>query len=155
MESLNTDLSPNKSYTKPADVEDPEADKELPRPDLYDYYVQENLYSEIFNPVEKDVELGPNFPKCVLLHGDDDPDVPLSVSEAFVQEVGPENATLVVAPGKAHCFDNGFFIDDEGVEMQAVRKAWELLDGIVQDTEGQGIQDFVKGWTPRKTSGIR
>lgn len=140
--SLDEELKPNKSYQQP--VDEPEADDRLPRPDLYDYYVQENLYPEIFKNVEKDVEPGPNFPKCVLIHGDDDPDAPLSLSEAFVQEVGQDIASFVVAPGKSHCFDDGFFIDDEGVEMDAVRKAWALLDDVVKATEGQGVRDFVK-----------
>ena len=140
--SLNKDLTPSKSYQTPKD--NPELDSGLLRPDLYDYYVQENLYPDIFQTVEKDVELGPKFPKCVLLHGNNDPDVPLSVSEAFIQEVGEETASLIVVPVEGHCFDDGFFIDDESVEMRAVKEAWQLLDIVVRDTEGQGIRDFVK-----------
>ena len=142
--SLNEDLSPNKSHQVYTD--EPEPDDDLPRPDLYDYYVQENLYPEIFRNVEKKIELGPQIPKCVLLHGDDDPDAPLSLSEAFVEEVGEENASLIVVPGKGHCFDNGLFIDDEGVEMRAVRKAWELLDAVVEDDQAQeqGMPDYIE-----------
>jgi pimeloyl-ACP methyl ester carboxylesterase len=101
------------------------------RPDLYDFYVQENLYPEIFKNVEVKIEVGPDFPKCVLLHGNNDPDGPMALSEQFVTEVGQNTARLVVVDGAGHCFDDGYFLEDDVVEMRAVADAWRILDDVV------------------------
>jgi len=131
--SLNEDLTRNTSFENPKAQEPQEGDN-FPRPDVYDYYVQENKYPQLFNEIEKKIELSPKFPKCVLLHGNADPDGPLELSEAFVKEVGEENAKLIVVENVGHCFDNGLYLEDGGVEMKAVKDAWKALDEVIEGT---------------------
>ncbi|PVH69186.1 alpha/beta-hydrolase [Cadophora sp. DSE1049] len=132
---LNADLSPNTLYVKPKAGEvDEEPSNEFPRPDLYDYYLQENTYPELFKELEGKLDFGSGgkdwkkFPKCVLLHGTKDVDGPLELSQAFVDEVGDKNARLVSVEGAGHMLDDGKWLDDEGVEMKGIKEAWALVD---------------------------
>ncbi|KAH9209401.1 Alpha/Beta hydrolase protein [Leptodontidium sp. 2 PMI_412] len=132
---LNADLSPNTLYVKPTAGEvDEEPSDEFPRPDLYDYYLQENTYPELFKELEGKLDFGSEgrdwkkFPKCVLLHGTKDVDGPLELSQAFVDEVGDKNARLVSVEGAGHMLDDGKWLDDEGVEMNGIKEAWALVD---------------------------
>jgi hypothetical protein len=135
---LNDDLSPNTAYVKAAgDQADDEPKDEFPRADMYDYYVQENIYPELFKDIEGKLEFGKEgrdwnkFPKCVLLHGNKDVDGPLELSQAFVKEMGEKNAKLVEVEGAGHMFDDGLWLDDDSVEMNGVREAWALVEKAV------------------------
>ena len=139
---LDEDLSSNSSnfpYSEPQQAgevnqEQEPSTAELPRPDMYDYYLQENTYPALFKQLEGELHFGSegrdwkNFPKCVLLHGTNDVDGPLELSQAFVDEVGDGNARLVRVEGAGHMFDEGKWLDDGGVEMEGVREAWALVD---------------------------
>lgn len=134
LKCLNADLTPNTDYVKPKPGDVIDESDGLLRPDLYDYYLQENTYPKLFGKLEGKLEFGKEgrewdkFPKCVLLHGTKDVDGPLELSQAFVDEVGDENARLVTVEGAEHMFDGGKWLDDESVEMKGVRETWALVD---------------------------
>jgi hypothetical protein len=119
-----------------------------PRGWLYDYFVQENRYPVLFPDVWRDFSAvqgaakgvaRDGFPKVVMIHGDEDIDVPLELASDFEKflkgELGDGSARLVVVKGVAHSFDDGLFLEDETPEMHAIKEAWRLLDNIVEKGE--------------------
>lgn len=77
---------------------------------------------------EKDVKA----PKVIMVHGEEDEDVPIALARDVVGELGGERARVLgVRMGRAdHDFDEGLFWGDEG--LREVGEAWGMLDCVVE-----------------------
>ncbi|KJZ68865.1 hypothetical protein HIM_11746 [Hirsutella minnesotensis 3608] len=138
VEKLRPDGSRNPDYsTPPYDGPSPNHS----RSELYDYYTYKNAWLDMLGEVDPGyawaTEPSPvarervdRWPPTVILHGDADDDVPLSVSEQMRDCLGRDKVSLFTAHGQPHLFELTSVIDDDVPEMGVVRDAVKRLDEL-------------------------
>ncbi|KAI1123411.1 alpha/beta-hydrolase [Nemania abortiva] len=136
--SLTESGAKNAGFKRPKPACSPSGgDGGISRGCLYDYYVYENA----FLPMLESVDLGyewakydpqsqklADWPPTVFIHGNSDPDVDVDVPITAAGCLGSEKAKLIMAEGQEHLFEAACFLEDEGVGMDAVRRAIKELD---------------------------
>ncbi|KAL7806398.1 alpha/beta-hydrolase [Trichoderma aethiopicum] len=119
---------------------DAASDDESYRGMLYDYYTFNNSFVDLVGDVDPGYQWArqpgakervAEWPRTVIFHGDNDPDVELNVSEDMRDCLGEDKVTLFVAKGQPHLFELEKFIEDEVPGMDAVRQAVAKLDETV------------------------
>lgn len=145
LEKLRADGSRNPDYRTPSAPAQDGPTPKYRRGDLYDYYTYKNGWLDLVGEVDPGYEWAKGgspaarervarWPPTVILHGNDDDDVPLGVSEQMRDCLGEARVSLFVADGQPHLYELTKFIDDEGPEMGAVKDAVKRLDEIVGST---------------------
>lgn len=70
----------------------------LDRPELYDYFVQERFYPGFFEEIEKEGIRGKGeLPPVVIVHGDADDLVPMSLSTEFMEKYGLYSIYFIIS----------------------------------------------------------
>lgn len=135
---LTPDGAKNPSFTPPDYPE--AASGESYRGMLYDYYTFNNAFLDIVGSVDPGYQWAKlpdakdrlaQWPKTVIFHGDQDPDVELSVSEDMRDCLGADKVTLIIADGQPHLYELEKFIEDDAPGMDVVKQAVARLDEIV------------------------
>jgi len=149
LERLTSSGAKNTDYVPPKpEDEDARNGPGYSRGMLYDYYLYHNKfpvlvgsidpgYGPVFVESGEEKKLAPgkeDWPPTVIIHGDDDYDVSMDVSEHMVNALGEERVSLFLAGGQGHLFEREWFLEDEEDAMGAVRDAVERLVAIVQGT---------------------
>ncbi|UKZ83162.1 hypothetical protein TrVFT333_010967 [Trichoderma virens FT-333] len=107
---------------------------------LYDYYTFNNAFVGIVDSVDPGYQWAKlpeardrvaQWPRTVIFHGNQDPDVELNVSEDMRDCLGEDKVTLIIADGQPHLYELEKFIEDDAPGMDAVREAVARLDEIV------------------------
>ncbi|KAH7163412.1 Alpha/Beta hydrolase protein [Dactylonectria estremocensis] len=142
LDKLLADGSKNPDYQPP---EEARRDETKPtRGALYDYYIYKNAWVDLLGEVDVGYDWARDasnkarleaWPPTVIFHGDDDPDVPLDVSQQVQKSLGKDKVKIFVAEGQSHLFELISFVEDDGPGMGAVRDAFEYLGGIVAGIE--------------------
>ena len=141
VDMLRSDGSKNPDYkAPPKSTATEDQDGEHFRGELYDYYLYNNKYLELVGEVDpgfdwakdpKNAQRLGKWPVTSIFHGDDDYDVPIDVSKDMESSLGKEKVKLTVVEGGAHLFEARKFVEDEGSEMEAVKKAFKVLEDVV------------------------
>ncbi|KAM0449997.1 hypothetical protein ACHAO4_006876 [Trichoderma viride] len=107
---------------------------------LYDYYTFNNSFVDLVGSVDPGYQWAKlpdakdrvaQWPKTVIFHGNNDPDVVLNVSEDMRDCLGEDKVTLIVADGQPHLYELEKFIEDDSPGMDVVRQSVARLDEIV------------------------
>ncbi|KAJ8125803.1 hypothetical protein O1611_g7834 [Lasiodiplodia mahajangana] len=138
LDSLTESGIKRAGYERPKPTHRPsDGDGGISRGCLYDYYVYENAFLPMLEPLDKGYEWAQSDPQCqklahwpitIFIHGNSDPDVDIDVSIQAARSLGPEKAKIIIAEGQEHLFEAASFLEDEGVGMDAVREAVKELD---------------------------
>ncbi|KAL7805904.1 alpha/beta-hydrolase [Trichoderma gracile] len=124
----------------PRDPENKALSDESYRGMLYDYYTFNNSFVDLVGDVDPGYQWAKQpdardrvaeWPKTIIFHGDNDPDVELNVSEEMRDCLGEDKVMLIVAQGQPHLFELEKFIEDDAPGMDAVRQAVAKLDEVV------------------------
>lgn len=136
-EKLTPDGAKNPNFAPPT----PGAEyQENHRGMLYDYYTFNNSFVEMTGSVDPGYQWAKRpgardrvaaWPRTVIFHGNNDPDVELNVSEDMRDCLGEEKVTLIVADGQPHLYELEKFLEDDAPGMDVVRQAVARLDEIV------------------------
>ncbi|KAL7923810.1 Alpha/Beta hydrolase protein [Trichoderma austrokoningii] len=137
LDKLTADGAKNPDYS-PSEME-PDT-RSVYRGMLYDYYLYNNSFVDLVGSVDAGYQWAKlagakervaQWPKTVIFHGNNDPDVELSVSEDMRDCLGDDRVTLIVADGQPHSYELVKFIEDDGSGMDVVRQSVARLDEIV------------------------
>jgi hypothetical protein len=141
LDSLTESGAKRAGYERPKPASGPSgSDGELPRGCLYDYFLYENAYIPMLGSVDPGYEWAKtdsqtlklaNWPTTVFIQGDEDFDVDADVTVEAARSLGPEKARLIMAKGQPHLFEARCFLEDGGVEMDAIRCAVKELDEAI------------------------
>lgn len=138
---LPSSVGKNPSYTHPKppvkrSLVDEDADH---RSDLYDYFVYENLYSDMLGEVDCGFEWAESksakwvsWPKTIFIQGDMDTDVDKDVCVRAASNLG-DKSSMFMAKGQPHMFEATRFIEDIVPEMDVVRDAISELKNAVDE----------------------
>ncbi|TFB03017.1 hypothetical protein CCMA1212_005478 [Trichoderma ghanense] len=139
LDKLTPEGAKNPDFTPPKVPENASPD-ESNRGLLYDYYTFNNSFVDLVGDVDPGYQWAKQpdakdrvaqWPKTVIFHGNNDPDVELNVSEDMRDCLGEDKVTLIVADGQPHLFELEKFIEDDIPGMDAVRQAVAKLDEVV------------------------
>lgn len=106
---------------------------------LYNSFYR-NVYGPILEVIDTGYEwAGPDsgatklaqWPATIFIQGDKDLGLDINVTIDVVSHLGPNKAKLIIAEGQNHLFEAIHFLEDEGVGMDAVRQAVQLLDEAI------------------------
>ncbi|KAL6907239.1 Alpha/Beta hydrolase protein [Trichoderma evansii] len=137
LDKLTPDGAKNLNYSPPKTES---ADPGVYRGMLYDYYTFNNSFVDIVGSVDPGYQWAKlpdakdrvaQWPKTVIFHGNNDPDVELNVSEDMRDCLGEDKVTLIIADGQPHLYELEKFIEDDAPGMDVVRQAVARLDEIV------------------------
>ncbi|KAE8440796.1 hypothetical protein EG329_006574 [Mollisiaceae sp. DMI_Dod_QoI] len=103
----------------------------MPMDMMYFWLLQNNLYPDLMRGVDKSLsdEAWKDFPKTIIVHGDEDDMAPYQVSLDAFRAIGPESAQVFTVPGKKHAFDSGLYLGHP--DLKIVEEAWSALGEIV------------------------
>ncbi|KAK1245996.1 hypothetical protein MKX07_005065 [Trichoderma sp. CBMAI-0711] len=139
LNKLTPEGAKNPDFAPPKAPEQTSSD-ESHRGMLYDYYTFNNSFVDLVGDVDPGYQWAKQpdakdrvaeWPKTVVFHGNNDPDVELNVSEEMRDRLGEDKVTLFVAKGQPHLFELEKFMEDDAPGMDAVRQAVAKLDEIV------------------------
>ncbi|KAH6609829.1 hypothetical protein Trco_003175 [Trichoderma cornu-damae] len=106
---------------------------------LYDYYTFNNSFVGIVGSVDPGYQWAKlpdakerlaRWPKTMIFHGSNDPDVELSVSEDMRDCLGEDKVSLFVADGQPHLYELEKYIEDDAPGMDVVKLSVARLDEI-------------------------
>jgi hypothetical protein len=138
LDKLTPDGAKNPSFTPPLPHE--AGSSGIDRTMLYDYYTFNNSFVDMVGSIDPGYqwaklpdakERRAQWPKTVIFHGDNDPDVELNVSEDMRDCLGEDKVTLFIAEGQPHLYELENFIEDDAPGMDIVKKSVARLDEIV------------------------
>lgn len=116
--------------------------------DLWDYYIHRNQWVPLVRDIDPGYEWATlpawkdrveQWPPTVIFHGDADVDVPLDLSLEMQRCLGEDKVEVVVVEGQPHLFELTSFIEDQGPQMDAVRKALASLTIIEYSSRASKI----------------
>jgi hypothetical protein len=137
LDKLTSDGAKNPNYSPP---EFEPNDSSIYRGMLYDYFTFNNTYLDLVGSIDPGYQWAKlpdakdrvaQWPKTVIFHGNNDPDVVLDVSEDMRNCLGEDKVTLIIAEGQPHLYELEKFIEDDAPGMDVVRQAVARLDEIV------------------------
>jgi hypothetical protein len=108
---------------------------------LYEFYINKNTWLDLVGDIDPGYEWAKKpenaarveeWPPTVIFHGDNDPDVPLGVSQLMQQGLGKDKVKIVVAEGLTHLFELMSYLEEDTPGMDVVRGALRCLDEIVE-----------------------
>lgn len=139
LDKLTPDGAKNPNFKPPVAPEAASSDGSY-RGLLSDYYTFNNAFLGMVGSVDPGYQWAKlpeakdrvaQWPKTVIFHGSQDPDVELNVSEDMRDCLGEDKVTLIIADGQPHLYELEKFIEDDAPGMDAVRDAVARLDEIV------------------------
>ncbi|KAL6863583.1 alpha/beta-hydrolase [Trichoderma novae-zelandiae] len=139
LDKLTPEGAKNPDFTLPEKPEGAPSDESY-RGMLYDYYTFNNSFVDLVGDVDPGYQWAKlpdakdrvaEWPKTVIFHGNNDPDVELNVSEDMRDCLGEDKVTLIIADGQHHLYELEKFIEDDAPGMDAVKQAVAKLDEIV------------------------
>ncbi|UKZ91768.1 uncharacterized protein TrAFT101_006739 [Trichoderma asperellum] len=137
LDKLTADGAKNPDYSPPKSGPN---DCDSQRGMLYDFYTFNNSFVDLVGSVDPGYQWAKRpdakdrvaqWPKTVIFHGNNDPDVELNVSEDMRDCLGEDKVTLIIADGQPHLYELEKFIEDDAPGMDVVRQSVARLDEIV------------------------
>lgn len=137
LDKLTPDGAKNPNYSPPGTGPDAGS---IYRGMLYDYYTFNNSFVDLVGSVDPGYQWAKHadakgrvaqWPKTIIFHGNNDPDVELNVSEDMRDCLGEDKVTLIIADGQPHLYELENFIEDDAPGMDVVRQSVARLDEIV------------------------
>lgn len=137
LDKLTSDGAKNPNYRPPKTES---TNRSIYRGMLYDYYTFNNSFVDLVGSVDPGYQWAKlpdakdrvaQWPKTVIFHGNNDPDVELNVSEDMRNCLGEDKVTLIIADGQPHLYELEKFIEDDAPGMDVVRQSVARLDEIV------------------------
>ena len=138
VDSLLADGSKNPDFKREPQPPAPEDDGKRESGELYDYFLYTNHFPVLLGDTDPGFSVPSSnpdaekvlarWPPTVVIHGDDDYDVPFSCSKDMQTALGEDKVQLIVAPGQGHLFDLTLFLEDKN---EIVLEAVKLVDEIV------------------------
>ncbi|KAM0247589.1 hypothetical protein ACHAQJ_009808 [Trichoderma viride] len=139
LDKLTPDGAKNPNFTPPPKPHE-DGSSVIYRAMLYDYYTFNNSFVDIVGSVDPGYQWAKlpdakeriaQWPRTVIFHGNNDPDVELNVSEDMRDCLGEDKVSLFIADGQPHLYELEKFIEDDAPGMDVVKQSVARLDEIV------------------------